>query len=66
MGGPAPILIRKGAMNNARDLLMSPQHCMMLDGWCVKIHYGTDAVLAPAKGLTNDHTIRRIEDGEVT
>ncbi|WP_051068000.1 Hint domain-containing protein [Octadecabacter antarcticus] len=66
MGGLTPILIHKGAMDNARDLLMSPQHRRMLDFWRVKIHYGTNAVLAPAKGLTNDHTIRRIEDGEVT
>lgn len=65
--GPlAPILIRKGAMDNVRDLLVSPQHRMMLDGWRVEMHCGTDEVLAPAKALTNDHSIRRVEGGFVT
>lgn len=65
--GPlAPILIRKGAMDNARDLLVSPQHRMMLDGWRVEMHCGADEVLAPAKSLTNDHSIRRVIGGYVT
>jgi peroxidase len=66
LGPLAPILIRKGAMDNTRDLLVSPQHRMMLDGWRVQVHCGADEVLAPAKGLTNDHTIRRVEGGFVT
>lgn len=65
-GDLAPILIRKGAMGNARDLLVSPQHRMMLDGWQVEMHCGVDEVLAPAKALTNDGTIRRVEGGDVT
>ncbi|MCW1949865.1 MAG: Hint domain-containing protein [Octadecabacter sp.] len=65
-GELAPILIRKGAMDNARDLLVSPQHRMMLDGWRVEMHCGADEVLAPAKALTNDGSIRRVEGGEVT
>ena len=65
-GELAPILIRKGAMGNARDLLVSPQHRMMLDGWRVEMHCGADEVLAPAKALTNDGSIRRVEGGDVT
>ncbi len=65
--GPlAPIFIAKGALDNDRDLLVSPQHRMMLDGWRVEVHCGTDEVLAPAKALTNDTTIRRLEGGTVT
>ncbi len=65
--GPlAPIMIRKGAMGNTRDLLVSPQHRMMLDGWRVELHCGADEVLAPATALTNDATIHRVEGGEVT
>lgn len=65
-GDLAPIRIAKGAMGNARDLMVSPQHRMMLDGWRVEMHCGTDEVLAPAKALTNDGTIRRVEGGDVT
>jgi peroxidase len=65
-GDLAPILIRKGAMHNARDLLVSPQHRLMLDGWRVEMHCGADEVLASAKALINDQTIRRVEGGIVT
>ncbi|AKS45912.1 peroxidase [Octadecabacter temperatus] len=65
-GDLAPILIRQGAMGNARDLLVSPQHRMMLDGWRVEMHCGADEVLAPAKALINDGSIRRVEGGTVT
>lgn len=65
-GDLAPILIRKGAMDNVRDLLVSPQHRMMLDSWRVEMHCGTDEVLAPAKALTNNGTIHRVEGDDVT
>ena len=65
-GALAPILIRKGALDNDRDLLVSPQHRMMLDGWRVQMHCGIDEVLAPAKALANDSTIRHVEGGMVT
>lgn len=65
-GALAPIRIRAGAMDNTRDLLVSPQHRMMLDGWRVELHCAADEVLAPAKSLVNDDTIRRVEGGVVT
>ncbi len=65
-GDLAPILIRQGAMANARDLFVSPQHRMMLDGWRVEMHCGADEVLAPAKALINDGSILRVEGGTVT
>jgi len=57
--GPfTPIRIAAGALGNSRDLTVSPQHRMMLEGWQVELHCGAGEVLAPAKGLVNDTTIR--------
>ena len=64
-GDLAPILIRKGALGNARDLRVSPQHRMLLQGWQAEMLFGEQEVLATAKSLVNDHSILRDEGGEV-
>ena len=61
----APILIRKGALGNDRDLRVSPQHRMLLQGWQAEMLFGEEEVLATAKSLVNDHSILRDEGGEV-
>ena len=61
----APILIRKGALGNDRDLRVSPQHRMLLQGWQAEMLFGEEEVLATAKSLVNDHSILREEGGEV-
>ena len=61
----APILIRKGALGNTRDLRVSPQHRMLLSGWQAEVLFGESEVLATAKSLVNDHSILREEGGEV-
>jgi len=61
----APILIRKGALGNDRDLRVSPQHRMLLQGWQAELLFGEHEVLATAKSLVNDHSIIRVEGGEV-
>ena len=65
MGDLAPILIRKGALGNDRDLRVSPQHRMLLQGWQAEMLFGEEEVLATAKSLVNDHSILRDEGGEV-
>lgn len=64
-GDLAPIMIRKGALGNRRDLRVSPQHRMLLRGWQASLLFGEDEVLVPAKSLLNDHNILREEGGEV-
>ena len=64
-GDLAPILIRKGALGNDRDLRVSSQHRMLLQGWQAEMLFGEVEVLATAKSLLNDHSILRDEGGEV-
>jgi len=65
IGNMAPILIRKGALGNTRDLRVSPQHRMLLSGWQAEVLFGESEVLATAKSLVNDHSILREEGDEV-
>jgi hypothetical protein len=65
VGNVAPILIKAGALGNARDLRVSPQHRMLLGGWQAEMLFGDDEVLVAAKHLVNDSTILRVEGGTV-
>jgi hypothetical protein len=64
-GRLAPVRIAAGALGNARDLLVSPQHRMLLTGWKARLHLGEAEVLAAAAMLVNDSTIRRETGGTV-
>lgn len=61
----APIRIRKGALDNTSDLIVSPQHRMLIQGWRAEMLFGTTEVFAAAKHLLNDRTIVRQEGGLV-
>ena len=66
MGDLAPILIRAGALGNARDLLVSPRHRMLVSDWRVELLMGEEQALVPARDLVNGHDILRREGGLVT
>ena len=66
MGRFAPIEITKGALGNERDLIVSPQHRMLLNGWRSEMLFNTSEVFAAAKHLVNGSTIREAQGGFVT
>ena len=55
-----PIRIKAGALGPARpshDLVVSQQHCLLIDDWRCEYLFGEDEVLAPARALLNDTTV---------
>ena len=64
-GKLAPVVIRRGAMGNERDLRVSPQHRMLVRGWHVELMFGKPEALVPAKALINDETVFPLEGGTV-
>lgn len=61
----APVRISAGAFGRglpARDLLVSPQHRIMISDWRAELLFGASEVLIAAKHLINDSTVR-IETG---
>lgn len=64
-GRLAPVVIRRGAMGNERDLRVSPQHRMLVRGWHVELMFGRQEALVPAKALINDKTVFQLEGGNV-
>lgn len=52
-GDCAPIRIKAGALDNETDLIVSPQHKLLVTGWRAELHFGTHEILVPAKALVN-------------
>lgn len=55
----APIRFAPGAIGNARELLVSPQHKILMSGWRAELFFGEDEVLVAAMHLVNVDTIHR-------
>jgi Hint domain len=51
------VRIKAGALGNTRDLVVSPRHRMVLDGWQLKMLFSHDHALVTAQELVNDSTI---------
>ncbi|MCG7629462.1 Hint domain-containing protein [Epibacterium sp. MM17-32] len=62
VGEMAPILIRKGALNNARDLLVSPDHRLMVYQRSDALQAGRLELLLRARDLVNGDTVV-VQDG---
>jgi hypothetical protein len=58
-GDFAPVLIRTGALGNRRDLLVSPQHRMMIRGWRAELFAGLPEAMVAAVHLVNGRTVVR-------
>ncbi|WP_106745088.1 Hint domain-containing protein [Yoonia maritima] len=66
VGKFAPIVISQGVVGNTRELVLSPQHRVLMQGWQAELMFGELEVLVPAKQLVNGGSIVRREGGEVT
>ncbi len=66
LGDMAPVRIAAGALGNYRDLLVSPQHRMVLHHWRNDLLFGVSQVMVAARHLINDTTIRREPRARVT
>lgn len=65
--GPlAPVRFSRGIFGNHRDLLVSPQHRMLVNGPEAQRLFGQREVLVPARALVNDFTITTEFTGMVT
>ncbi len=59
LGNRAPIRFAPNSIGNARELLVSPQHKMLVTGWRAELFFGEDEVLVAAAHLVNADTIHR-------
>lgn len=63
VGDLAPILIREGALNNARDLIVSPNHRLMVYQRSDEIGAGAPEILVRARDLVNGDTVVVLDGG---
>jgi hypothetical protein len=61
----APVRIARGALGNRRDLTVSPQHRILVQGWAAELHCGQDALLVAARHLVDGGRIRVMPGGMV-
>ncbi len=64
-GHLAPIRIKAGTLGNSRDVVVSPQHRVLLKGGELEVLFGQNEALVAARHLVNGDTITVEEGGEV-
>ena len=65
-GKVAPIVIQKGALDNTSDLIVSPNHRMLIEAASADLMFAEREVLVSAKHLCSAPGIRRQTGGMVT
>ncbi|APE43897.1 hypothetical protein BOO69_11130 [Sulfitobacter alexandrii] len=64
-GDLAPIVITRGTLGNDRDLVVSPQHAILLQDWRADFFFGQEEVLVRAKDLLGHDGVYRRPGGRV-
>ncbi len=62
-GAFAPIRIRAGALNNTRDLIVSPEHRLFIYQLADKLGAGRSELLIKARYLVNNESVALLEGG---
>lgn len=65
LGVLAPVVFRAGVLGNARDLVVSPHHRILLTGWQAELLAGCAEALVMAKDVVNGKTVLRLPMAEV-
>ena len=62
----APVVFAPGAIGNQRQLRVSPQHRILVQGWQAELYFGCGEVLVPAKHLINGASVFQEKADTVT
>ncbi len=62
----APIRICAGTLGAKADVLVSPQHRILISGWQAELMFGEAEILVPAISLVNGTTVIRAPNDSVT
>ena len=65
-GQYAPIRIAAGTFGTHEDLVVSPQHRILISHWRAELMFGEHDVLVAAKHLVDGNTVRHLDAGVIT
>lgn len=65
VGKLSPVVFRKGALGNTRELRVSPEHRMLITSAKAELLFAKSEVLVSAKSLVNGRTIVRTDEDKV-